>query len=219
MTCLDSLHESLLYLLHDSYRLWLIVVIISNRFLYIRGLSLVDFSPVWPHFYTVPLAQIHLCSLPYIHSQGLKNNLVLFVYWISLPSTECECKLENAITPSSLDKFEGCQWVQMALLLSWVSNSQYSDYSDSNTSWTPGEPSEVPLGMSMTTSAIKIDAVTFLFLAFGQTPPWPLVQDPCSATPLSPLSQKVISPDSQQVWISPTVRGYILYLPLGKLSL
>ena len=100
MTHLDSLHESLLYLLHDSYGLWLIVAIISNRLLYIRGLSLVDFSPVWPHFYTVPLAPIHLCSLPYIRSQGLKDSLVLFVYWISSPSTERECKLENTITIS-----------------------------------------------------------------------------------------------------------------------
>ena len=98
MTHLDSLHESLLYLLLDSYRLWLIVVIISNRLLYIRGLSLADSSPVWPHFYTVPLAQIHLCLLPYIHSLRLKNSLVLFVYWISLPSTKHECKLENAVT-------------------------------------------------------------------------------------------------------------------------
>ena len=98
MTHLDSLHKSLLYLLHDSYRLWLIVVIISNRLLYIIGLSLADSSPVWPHFYTVPLAQIYLCSLPYIRSQGLKDSLALFIYWISLPSTEHECKLENAIT-------------------------------------------------------------------------------------------------------------------------
>ena len=55
----------------------------------------------------------------------------------------------------------------------WLSNSQYSNYSDSNTSWTPGEPSEVPLGTSTTTSAIKIGVVAFLFSAFGRTPdPW-----------------------------------------------
>ena len=69
----------------------------------------------------------------------------------------------------------------------WLSNSQYSNYSNWNTSWTPGEPSKVPLGMSTTTSAIKIGMV-IIFSAFGQTPPlWPLVQDPCSTTPLRPI--------------------------------
>ena len=48
-------------------------------------------------------------------------------------------------------------------------NSQYSDYSDSNASWTPGEPSEVPLGMSTTTFTIKIGEVTFFFF-FGLWP-------------------------------------------------
>ena len=49
-------------------------------------------------------------------------------------------------------------------------NSQYSNYSDSNTSWTPGEPSEVPLGTSTTTSAIKIGEVS-IFLSAGPPPP------------------------------------------------
>ena len=95
----DSFHESPLYLDYDS-----VVAIISHRHLYIRALSLEDNSPVWPHFYTVPLPQIHLCSLLYICSQGLKDSLVLFVYWISLPSTERECKLENTVTPPSWRK-------------------------------------------------------------------------------------------------------------------
>ena len=66
-------------------------------------------------------------------------------------------------------------------------HSQYTNHSDSNTSWTPGEPSEVPLGTSTTTSAIKIGGVTFFFLAFGWTPLQPLVWDPCSTTPLLTL--------------------------------
>ena len=41
---------------------------------------------------------------------------------------------------------------------------QYSNYSNSNTSRTPVEPSKVPLGTSTTTSAIKIGEVTFFFL-------------------------------------------------------
>jgi len=48
--------------------------------------------------------------------------------------------------------------------------SQHSSYSDSNTSWTPGEPSEVPLATSTTTSTIKIGGVTTFFSAFGRTP-------------------------------------------------
>ena len=63
-----------------------------------------------------------------------------------------------------------------------LSNSQYSNYSNSNTPWTPGEPSKANLKFLTATSAIKIGAVTF-FSAFGQTPPWPLVQGPHSATP------------------------------------
>jgi hypothetical protein len=63
-------------------------------------------------------------------------------------------------------------------------------YSDSNTSWTPGEPSEVPLGTSTTTSAIKIGEVTIFFSAFGRNPPLPpLVWDPRSATPLDVLGR------------------------------
>ena len=64
---------------------------------------------------------------------------------------------------------------------------QYSNYSNSNTSRTPVEPSKVPLGTSTTTSTIKIGEVTFFFFsAFRQTPPLqPLVQDPRSATPLA----------------------------------
>ena len=31
-------------------------------------------------------------------SPDIKDSLVLFVYWISLPSTEHKCKLENAVT-------------------------------------------------------------------------------------------------------------------------
>ena len=47
-------------------------------------------------------------------------------------------------------------------------NSQYSNYSDSNTSWTP---SEVPSGTSTTTSAIKIGEVTFFFRPSARPPP------------------------------------------------
>ena len=50
---------------------------------------------------------------------------------------------------------------------------QYSNYSNSNTSRTPVEPSKVPLGTSTTTSAIKIGEVTFFFSAFGRTTPLP----------------------------------------------
>ena len=65
-------------------------------------------------------------------------------------------------------------------------NSQHSNYSASNTCRTPGDPSEVPLGTSTTTSAIKIGEVTIFFSAFGRTPPHqPLVRDPRSATPLA----------------------------------
>ena len=67
----------------------------------------------------------------------------------------------------------------MALLLSPTANTVTTVIQ------TPGEPSKVPLGMSMTASAIKIDVVTFYFSAFSQTPsPQPLVQDPHSTTPL-----------------------------------
>ena len=49
--------------------------------------------------------------------------------------------------------------------------SQYSNYSDSNTSWTPEEPSKVCLGMSMTPSAIKIGEV-FGFWPDLPSNPW-----------------------------------------------
>ena len=65
-------------------------------------------------------------------------------------------------------------------------NFQYSNYSDSNTSWTP---SEVPSGMSTTTSAIKISEVTFFFLAFGQTPPPPTLGSGSSSH--HPLAQSI----------------------------
>ena len=51
-------------------------------------------------------------------------------------------------------------------------NSQYSNYySNSNTPWTPGEPSKVPLGTSTTTSAIKIGGVTIFFWPLARPPP------------------------------------------------
>ena len=101
-----------------------------------------------------------------------------------------------------------------------LSNSQYSNYSDSNTSWTPGEPSEVSLGTSMTTSAIKIGVVTFFFWPSAGHPPsdpWfgILVPPPpwCSLSycsllfspPSIPLSQTIkwCKSDLKSVWMSP----------------
>src|SRR5882757_4422575 len=49
----------------------------------------------------------------------------------------------------------------------------------------PGEPSKLPLGTSMTTSAIKIGESPFFFWPSAGPPPLqPLVWNPCSATPL-----------------------------------
>ena len=152
MTCLDSLHESFLYLLHDSYRLWLIVVIISNRLLYIRGLSLVDSSPVWPHFYTVPLAQIYLCSLPYICSQGLKDSLVQFVYWISLPSTKYKCKLENAVTNTYIE-------AKVLLYFKFCISDLYPFYPDFNSEDFPSTFIQVELQLN---SRFKTTSHTFM---------------------------------------------------------
>ena len=53
-------------------------------------------------------------------------------------------------------------------------HSQEINYSNSNTSWTLAEPSEVPfgrIGTSASTSTIKIGETTIFFSAFSRTPP------------------------------------------------